>query len=918
MEISIPKTALVLLIGASGSGKSSFAKKHFAQYEIVSSDACRGIVSNDENNQAASGDAFELFHFIISMRLKKGLLTVADATNIQPDARKKLISIAHSFHVLPVAIVFDMPQKLCETRNKERTDRTLPVHVIRRQLQDVKRSVRNIKKEGFKKLYTFRSEEDANAVTAIVREKLYNDKTELHGPFDIIGDVHGCYEELITLLQKLNYTVASAPNNGTNYGFAVSHPENRTVIFLGDLVDRGPASPAVLKLVMSMVRNGAALCVPGNHDMKLYKKLTGKAVQEQHGLAETLRQLAGESETVKNDIKEFLYGLISHYVLDSGKLVVAHAGLKEEMQGRGSGAVRSFCLYGETTGETDEFGLPIRYNWAAEYRGHAKVVYGHTPVPSAQWLNNTIDIDTGCVFGGSLTALRYPEEELVSVPAQQTYCEPVKPLEAAGLSSAGYETANASMGEAIQPDSAADVLRHAAEKYRAEEYSTAERRTESTLKNTAAHTDHTNSNFISLQHQDNNILDIEDVTGRRIVQTRLKNNILIRQENSIAALESMSRFSVNPQWLIYLPPTMSPCETSTLDGFLEYPVEAIGYYKSRGVQTVVCEEKHMGSRAVLIICKDEQTAARRFGITGEGFGICYTRTGRNFFNEPEIEQAFLTKVRDTLTRSGFWKKHQTDWVCLDAELMPWSVKAQSLIQSQYAATGSAALNALSEAEAALRLTTQRTIEGAQDLLYTFLEKKQAAEKFVSAYRSYCWEVTGIDDYKLAPFHILATEGAVHADKNHQWHMEQIAEICHADSMFFKLTPYKIIHLEDEAEIADAVTWWLELTGKGGEGMVVKPYQFTAYGKNGELLQPAVKCRGKEYLRIIYGPEYCDPENLIRLKKRGLKKKRALALQEFALGLEALERFVRKEPLRRIHESAFAVLAMESEPTDPRL
>jgi len=899
MEIRIPKTALVLLVGASGSGKSSFAKKHFAQYETVSSDACRGIVSNDENNQAASNDAFELFYYIISMRLKKGLLTVADATNIQPDARKKLISIARSFHVLPVAIVFDMPQELCETRNQQRTDRNVPPQVIRRQLQDLKRSLKSIKKEGFKKLYTFRSEEEVNNVPAIVREKLYNDKAELHGPFDIIGDVHGCYEELIELLQKLGYIIEEIADDGTNYGLKVRHPENRTVIFLGDLIDRGPASPAVLKLVMSMVRSGTALCVPGNHDMKLHKKLTGKAVQEKHGLAETLRQLEGEPDAFKNDVKEFLYGLVSHYVLDSGKLVVAHAGLKEEMQGRGSGAVRSFCLYGETTGETDEFGLPVRYNWAAEYRGRAKVVYGHTPVPSAQWLNNTIDIDTGCVFGGSLTALRYPEEELVSVPAHTMYCEPVKPLEGAELSSAAVQAVLLPMNEEAVPPVGSGT-------------------TQPTEDKAAARTGDSNNTIMSLQQQDDDVLDIEDVTGRRIVQTRLKNNILIRQENSIAALEAVSRFAVNPKWLIYLPPTMSPCETSTLDGFLEYPAEAIGYYKNRGVQAVVCEEKHMGSRAVLVICKDEQTAAHRFGITGESFGICYTRTGRNFFNEPETEQAFLTKVRDGLTRSGFWEKHHTDWVCLDAELMPWSAKAQSLIQAQYAATGSAALNALSEAEAVLRLTAQRGIEGAHEMLHAFAEKKQAAEKFVSAYRAYCWEVTGIDDYKLAPFHILATEGAVHADKTHQWHMEQIAEICHADSTLFKLTPYKIVHLDNEAEIADAVTWWLELTGKGGEGMVVKPNHFTAYGTDGTLLQPAVKCRGKEYLRIIYGPEYCKPENLTRLKKRGLAKKRSLALREFALGIEALERFVRKEPLRRIHESAFGVLAMESEPTDPRL
>ena len=216
------------------------------------------------------------------------------------------------------------------------------------------------------------------------------------------------------------------------------------------------------------------------------------------------------------------------------------------------------------------------------------------------------------------------------------------------------------------------------------------------------------------------------------------------------------------------------------------------------------------------------------------------------------------------------------------------------------------------------MTARRNIEGIQNLLNTFTEKNQAAKKFVSAYRAYCWKVTSIDDYKLAPFHILATEGAVHADKNHRWHIEQIEEICRADTKLFKMTPYKIVDLKSEEQINDAVNYWLDLTDKGGEGMVVKPYDFTAYGKTGELLQPAVKCRGKEYLRIIYGTEYCAPENLIRLKKRGLAKKRSLALQEFALGIEALERFVKKEPLRRIHESVCAVLALESEPTDPRL
>ena len=251
-------------------------------------------------------------------------------------------------------------------------------------------------------------------------------------------------------------------------------------------------------------------------------------------------------------------------------------------------------------------------------------------------MNNTIDIDTGCVFGGALTALRYPEEEFVSVKAKKVYSEPVRPIEPK-LS-------------------------------------------------------------VSLQHENDDLLDIEDVTGRRIIQTRLKNNILIREEQSIAALEAVSRFAVNPKWLIYLPPTMSPSETSGLENFLEHPIEAIDYYKSSGVKKIILEEKHMGSRAVLVVCKDTQTAEKRFGIKDEGFGICYTRTGRNFFNDSIIEKEFLTKVQKALTLSNFWEKQSTDWVCLDAELMPWSVKAQSLIHDQYAATGSSAINALSEAE----------------------------------------------------------------------------------------------------------------------------------------------------------------------------------------------------------------------------
>jgi diadenosine tetraphosphatase ApaH/serine/threonine PP2A family protein phosphatase len=210
--------------------------------------------------------------------------------------------------------------------------------------------------------------------------------------------------------------------------YTIQNPEGRTAVFVGDLVDRGPNSPEVLRLVMQMCEEGKAWCVVGNHDDKLKRFLEGKNVKINHGLETTVEQLKTETADFRKKANHFLSKLVSHYVFDDGKLVVAHAGLREDMQGRTSGAVRSLCMYGETTGEIDSFGLPVRINWAADYRGKAMVIFGHTPVPTAEWLNNTMDIDTGCVFGGKLTALRYPELELVDVPAKAVYAESKRPF----------------------------------------------------------------------------------------------------------------------------------------------------------------------------------------------------------------------------------------------------------------------------------------------------------------------------------------------------------------------------------------------------------------------------------------------------------------------------------------------------------
>ena len=586
------------------------------------------------------------------------------------------------------------------------------------------------------------------------------------------------------------------------------------------------------------------------------RKLKGRDVQVTHGLAETLEQLAAEPDELREQARDFLDSLVSHVVLDDGRLVVAHAGMKESYQGRASGRVRDFALYGETTGETDEFGLPVRLQWAADYRGRAAVVYGHTPVAEPEWHNNTINIDTGCVFGGRLTALRWPERELVSVPAARTYYEPAKPF--------------------LALDDAAPAI----------------------------------------EDRPAFLLDVDDVAGKRIVQTRLARSVTVRAENAAAALEIMSRFATDPRWLVYLPPTMAPTQTSKRPDLLEHPEDAFAEYRAAGVPHVICEEKHMGSRAIVVVCRDADVARERFGADGGETGAIYTRTGRPFLDGAAATEEALARVRAAAGSAGLWDELGTGWLVLDCELLPWSAKAAQLIRRQYASVGAAAGAGLGATVDVLRVAAARGME-VGELLGRQERRIEHVERYVDAYRRYVWPVEGVADLRLAPFHLLAAESGVFADRDHAWHLERCDRLVAADPGWFQATGRRAVDVTDPASEAAAVAWWEELTAGGGEGMVVKPMGFVARGRKG-IVQPGIKCRGREYLRIIYGPEYADPSQIDRLRSRSLGRKRSLALREFGLGIEALERFVRREPLYRVHECVFAVLAMESEPVDPRL
>jgi len=369
MRIEIPEYCLVVVMGATGEERTSFVHHYFRSHEIV---------------PAATSDS-DLDHRMRNMLI--AAVPWADSAA----ALRPYLDAARNCYLTLVGIV------------------------LKANPQEHQHWEKSLAKEGFHDVFTV-VPEDLSQVE-IVRTKAASNRKDESGPFDIIGDVHGCCDELEELLARLGYSGEGL------------HPQaSRKLVFVGDLVDRGPRVLDTVRIVQRLVASGNALCVPGNHDEKLLRWLKGHKVTIAHGLQQSIDELQALPDAEKSGIRKFLDELVSHYVLDGGNLVVAHAGLKESMHGRMTRPVLGFCLFGQPTGEIDQYGLPVRYNWAADYRGDAMVVYGHTPVPEPVWVNHTINIDTGCVFGGRLTALRYPERELVSVVARRVYAKSLRPF----------------------------------------------------------------------------------------------------------------------------------------------------------------------------------------------------------------------------------------------------------------------------------------------------------------------------------------------------------------------------------------------------------------------------------------------------------------------------------------------------------
>ncbi|WP_019913350.1 polynucleotide kinase-phosphatase [Paenibacillus sp. HW567] len=861
--IPFPHGGIIVLVGPSNSGKTTLLRRlvqegTLLQTEIVSSDDYRTLVGDVEyidwkgrtreeadilysDYQRLSSLAFEAMNTVVSMRSRLGKLTVVDATHLQPEYRRKYIDLAAKYDLPCAAWILDLPEQTLLERDKSR-EQPRGRQRVKQQFVQFKRSLRGLRDEGFDFTYMLKETETVQ----FIRKKNAL-LAEIGAGVDVVGDIHGCYDEMLELLGQLGY----APDGAGLY----RHPEGRTLISVGDVMSRGPKSLDTMRFWKQHCAAGIARMIDSNHGWKIARYLNGRNVTLSHGdenIAAELAQYAreageGAASELKEELKQFLLSAPSHLVLcreGVRRVVVAHAGIRDEYIGKQSKRIQDFCRYGDTDG-IDDNGAPVRKEWYLGHESGELIVWGHDPRPYPTVVKNTINIDQGAVFGGSLTAYRYPEQQFVSVKAYKDYAEdPDSPL-------IRWER-----GRFSPPN-----LRKFVEGYS--------------------------------------------------VMTDTYGEISVRGEFVKAAIDSVSHYTIPMEELIYIPPTMSPAPmVSANEDYLEHPREAIAYFRSQGVETMVAEKKHMGSRATLLLFRDEQAAVAYVGRPT--LGTIYTRTGRAFFDK-ETERNVLSRLNTDLHRADYFTRYNTELLLLDAEIIPWNLKARELIATQYAHVAEAAeldrghlLKKLREAGNAGRDVSGwvQEMEG----------KLKSARIFREAFQQYCWDTSGLDGVRIAPFHTLAHSGQTFFDHTHLWHMEHGRELAKLSPLFME-TEYRVITCG--ADDADVIRWWEELTEDGHEGIVIKPETFIARsGKS--MIQPAIKIRGRKYLHIIYGIDYLLPDNLARLKQRKTGKKERHALMECALSVESVERFIRKEPLERVHECVLAALSLESDPVDPRL
>ncbi len=867
MTLELPVGAIVLLMGASNSGKSTWLQQQIEQGilqpdEVVSSDRFREMVSGVEHldwrrssreesevlyqqYQLISDRAFRIMEEVVTARCRLNLVTWVDATHLQAIDRAVYIEMGRRHH-LPVWIVaLDVPEKVLLERDRSRKhprgrDR------IKQQYRNFRSGIYSLKKEGFQQVHILRPQQLASLELVRLSNPLMHD---IGAGIDVIGDIHACYDEMMQLIEQLGYV---ADEKGI-----YRHPEGRLLVSAGDVMSRGPRSLDTMTFWKRQLDAGQGLMVDSNHGWKVARYLEGRQVKMTHGdelfvaeLEQYEQQHGREAlERLKQEFRDMLLAAPSHLIFtqnDVRCVVVTHAGIKDHHIGKQSNRISDYCRYGEAVAGSDS-DKPVRADWFNEHRSGELIVWGHDPRLQPTIVNRTINIDQGAVFGGQLTAYRYPEQSFVSVDARQDYAQ----------------------------DAESPLVRLRKRRFAAP--------------------------------------DLGQFIQGYSVLTDSYGEVNVRAEFIKSAIDTTSHYTVPLEELVYIPPTMAPPQVSALDDYLEHPAEAVAYYRSRHVQRLVAEKKHMGSRAIMLLFRNDEAAVPYIGRPLSG--SIYTRTGRTFF-QPELERDVLERLRTNLEQAGYFERYDTDMVLLDTEIVPWNLKARELIASQYAHVAEAALHDRQTILDTLQVAASNG-RPVDEWLGEWTEMLRHAHVFAEAFQAYCWDTDGMDGIRIAPFHILAHQGGSFIDRKHQWHMEHAQELAACSELFME-TEYMMVELDEDSEDEQRlIDWWVQITEDGHEGLVIKPEYMTMHDGD-RLLQPAIKVRGRKYLHIIYGMDYLQPEHLKRLKQRKTRKKERHALMEFALGTESVERFVRKEPLERMHECVLAALALEADAVDPRL
>lgn len=859
MKINIPDGAIVLLIGPSNSGKSTLLQslvdsQQILKSEIISSDEYRLLVADAdfidfsnvakedeelvfEQYQRTSEEAFNALHTIVKSRAKLNKVSIIDATNLRSFDREKYFETARHHHVPVIGIVLNTPKEQLLQRDLQRDNPRGEKRVLQ-QVKTLKYELKSLKREPFARVYTINDE-----TVEIIRtpNQLY---LEIDHGFDVIGDIHGCFDEMLALLDKLGYEQQDE---------LYIHPAGRRLISVGDVMSRGPKSIDTLQFWLKQTEAGLSFMTDSNHGWKIARWLGGQKVTLNHGdeLVEqefiAYEEIHGEEATsdLKKRFAKMLLNAPSHYILTKDgrtKAVVTHAGIKDHYIGKQSKRISDFCRYGDIQ-QADRNSKPVRGDWFINHKTSELIIWGHDVKAQPFKANRTINIDQGVVFGGELTALQFPELQFQTVKALANY---------AGLEDNPILEAKA---KRFSPPNVSQF--------------------------------------------------IDGFT----VHTINDDQISVAQENVLAAMDTFSHSTLPLEQVVYIPPTMSPTpQTSKLDDYLEHPIEAFNYYKKNGVTKMIAEKKHMGSRAVIFIAKNNEIAKEM--INSDSLGYVATRTGRPFF-EAQQQQQMVKKIHEELVAKNYFEQFNTDFVLMDAEILPWNLKAHHLIDQQYETVAENALMDRHKMIEKLRATDDVDVT---DWLAEYTDKYKNAARFDAVFKNYCWPTNELSGIQIAPFHILAHSSSTNFHQPHSWHM-QMNELLAKNSSLFIATEYRLIDGEDDEQAV--IDWWQEMTEVGHEGIILKPLDYQAYYK-GKLLQPAIKVRGREYLRIIYGMDYTNEAILKKLKQRNPSRKMKNALLEFKLGIEGISRFVRSESNARIHECALATLALESDAIDPRL